>query len=45
MLAVSAEMLTIVAVLVLVAVAAGTLTARFFIAASRVQSSRSEKKL
>ncbi len=32
---VSAEMLITVAVLILVAVAAGTLTARFFIAASR----------
>jgi hypothetical protein len=34
---VSVEMLTIVAVLILVAVAAGTLTARLFIAASRTQ--------
>ncbi len=37
---VSAEMLITVAVLILVAVAAGTLTARFFIAASRAQVSR-----
>lgn len=37
MLGVSAEMLTIVAVLVLMAVAVGTFAARFFIAASRTQ--------
>ena len=41
----SAEILTVVAVLILVAVVAGTLTARFFIAASRVQSRVSEKEL
>ncbi|HEY8787427.1 MAG TPA: hypothetical protein VIN63_13210 [Candidatus Limnocylindria bacterium] len=43
---VSVEMLTIVAVLILVAVAAGTLTARLFIAASRthMRGSGSQKE-
>ena len=44
MLALSAETLTILAVLIVAAIAAGTLTARFFIAASRVHSG-SEKKI
>ena len=35
---VSAEMLITIAVLILVAVAAGTLTARFFVAASRTHA-------
>ena len=38
MFSVSVEMLITVAVLILVAVAAGTLTARFFIAASRTHA-------
>ncbi|MDQ2914489.1 MAG: hypothetical protein M3T56_14715 [Chloroflexota bacterium] len=41
----SAEMLISIAVLILVAVAAGTLTARFFVAASRTHARASEEEI